>query len=174
MSLSELVCDSEILGLERSSVESVTELRVNANTAATTSVPTIEPPEHEGELNYISKYLIQYVPVKKVQKASKRAIGARVLTSDECAKSIFEQDEKRRREKKEKEARKVEREQKKKEREEAAKQKAEKIAKRKEEAAKKKEEAVKKREEAARKNPKNLPTSRAILQGNAKEPMLLI
>ena len=151
VSLSELVYDSEILGLERSSVESVTELQVNANTAATTSVPTIEPPEHEGELNYISKYLIQHVPVKKVQKASKRATSARVLTSDECAKNIFEQDEKRRREKEEKVARKVEREQKKKEREEAAKQKAEKIAKRKEEAAKKKEEAVKKREEAARK-----------------------
>ena len=147
MSLSELVCDSisrETLGLERSSVESVTELQVeNANTAATTRVPMIEPPEHEGELNYISKYLIQYVPVKKVQKALKCATGARVLTSDECAKSIFEQDEKKRKKKKQKEAR-----AKKKEREEAAKKKAEKITKRKEEAARKKEKAVKKREEA--------------------------
>ena len=92
VSLSELAFDSissETLGLERSSVESVTELQVEStNTAATTSVPMIEPPEHKGELNYISKYLIQYVPVKKVQKASKRATGARVLTSDECAKSI--------------------------------------------------------------------------------------
>ena len=62
----------------------------------------IEPPEHEGELqlSYISKYLIQCAPVKKVQKASKRATGARVLTSDGCAKSIFEQDEKKRKKKK--------------------------------------------------------------------------
>ena len=77
----------------------------------------IEPPEHEGELqlSYISKYLIQCAPVKKVQKASKRATGARVLTSDGCAKSIFEQDEK-----------------------------------------------------------KSLPTSRIVLLGNTKEPILLI
>ena len=75
---------SETLGLVHSFVESVTELQEEStNTAVTTSVPMIEPPEHEGELNYISKYLIQYVPVKKVQKASKRATGARVLTSDE-------------------------------------------------------------------------------------------
>ena len=104
VSLSELAFDSissETLGLERSFVESVTELQVEStNAAAATSVPMIEPPEHEGELNYISKYLIQYVPVKKVQKASKRATGARVPTSDECAKSIFEQDEKKRKKKK--------------------------------------------------------------------------
>jgi len=148
VSLSELVHDSnscKTLGLECSIVESVTASHVedaNAMTTLTdelscpgpsylssnaiTSAPRVEPPDHEGELNYISKYLIQYVPVKKIPKASKRATGARVLTSDECAKSIFEKDEKKRKEKEEKEARKVEREQKKKEREEATKQKAEK------------------------------------------------
>ena len=106
MSLSKLAFDSisnETLGLEHSSVESVTELQVEStNTVATTSVPMIEPPEHEGELNYISKYLIQYVHVKKVQKASKCATGARVLTSDECAKSIFKQDERKGRKRKKK------------------------------------------------------------------------
>ena len=120
----------------------------------------IEPPEHEGELNYISKYLIQYVPVKKVQKASKRATGARVLTIDECAKSIiFEQDEKKRKEKEEKEARKVEREQKKKEREEAAKQKAKKIAKNRKRLLEREKKLLRKGKRLQEKKPKNLPTS---------------
>ena len=168
MSLSELVCDSEILGLER---ESVTELQVNANTVAITSVPTIEPPEHEGELNYISKYLIQYVPVKKVQKASKRATGVRVLTSDECAKSIFEQDKKRRREK---EARKVEREQKRKNEKKLLNRKQKKLLKERKRLLKRKKKLLRKGKRPQEKKPKNLPTSRVILQGNAKEPMLLI
>jgi len=51
--------------------------------------PAIPPPEHEGELNYISKHLIQYVPTKKVN-TGKHATGARALTSDECAKLIFD------------------------------------------------------------------------------------
>ena len=46
---------------------------------------SITPPEHKGQLNYISKYLIQYVPTKKVNTGKR----ARVLTSDECAKIIF-------------------------------------------------------------------------------------
>jgi len=56
--------------------------------------PAIPPPEHEGELNYISKYLIHYVPTKKVN-TGKCATGARVLTSDEYAKLIFDQEEKK-------------------------------------------------------------------------------
>ena len=99
--------------------------------------PAIPPPEHEGELKYISKYLIQYVPVKpqKVSAAGKRAPGARMLTSDECVQILKEQKEKK--ELEEKAKRKAEREQKKKESEEAAKEKAE---KRKEAARKKAEE----------------------------------
>ena len=46
----------------------------------------VAPPEHEDEVNYISKYLIQYVPTKKKVDTGKRATGARVLTSDECAR----------------------------------------------------------------------------------------
>ena len=106
----------------------------------------VTPPEHEGELNYISKYMIQYVPTKKKVDTGKRATGARVLTSDECAKLIFEKEEKKRKEREEKEARKAERELKKKEKEEATKNKAEQIARKKEEAAKKKEEAAKRKE----------------------------
>ena len=104
-------------------------------------VNDVAPPEHEGELNYISKYLIQYVPAKKKVDTGKRATGARVLTSDECAKIIFEKEDRKRKEQEEKEARKVERELKKKEKEEIAKKKAELAAKKKEEAAKRKEEA---------------------------------
>ena len=55
----------------------------------------VTPPEHDGELNYISKYLIQYVPTKKTVNNGKCATGARVLTSDECAKIIFEREEKK-------------------------------------------------------------------------------
>ena len=110
----------------------------------------VTSPEHDGELNYISKYLIQYVPTKKTVNNGKRTTGARVLTSDECAKIIFEREEKKRKEQEEKEARKAERELKKKEREEAAKKKAEETARKKEEAAKKKEEAARKKAEAAR------------------------
>ena len=36
----------------------------------------VTPPEHDGELNYISKYLIQYVPTKKTVNTGKRATGA--------------------------------------------------------------------------------------------------
>ena len=102
-------------------------------------------------MNYISKYLIQYVPAKKKVDTGKRATGARVLSSDECAKIIFEKEDRKRKEQEEKEARKVERELKKKEKEEIAKKKAELAAKKKEEAAKRKEEAAIKKEEAAKK-----------------------
>ena len=60
------------------------------------AVHNIPPPEHEGELNYISKYLVQYIPAKKAPPTGQRATtGARVLTSEECAQLIFERDEKK-------------------------------------------------------------------------------
>ena len=115
------------------------------------AIQNVLPPEHEGELNYISKYLVQYVPVKKPPPTGQRAAGARVLTSEECAQIIFEQEEKKKKQQQEKEARKAKCKIKKKEREEAAKNKAEQAAKRKEETARKREEAAKKKEEAAKK-----------------------
>ena len=54
------------------------------------------PPAHEGELMYISKYLVQYVPVKQNKPSSfSRVAGARILTSEECTQIIFECEEKR-------------------------------------------------------------------------------
>jgi len=52
---------------------------------------------HEGGLRYISHYLIQYVLVKakKAFTAYKRAPGARVLTSNECAQILAEREEKK-------------------------------------------------------------------------------
>ena len=80
------------------------------------AVHSIPPPEHEGELNYISKYLVQYIPAKKAPPTGQRATtGARVLTSEECAQLIYERDEKKKKQLEEKEARKAERESKKKE-----------------------------------------------------------
>ena len=122
--------------------------------------PSVPPPEQEGELNYISKYLIQYIPVKKTHTTGKRATGARVLTSSECAAEIFEEEERKKKEKEEKETRKTSKELKKKEREKVARQKAEKAAQRKEEAAKKRELAAKRREEAAKK--KSCSTEKGI------------
>ena len=63
-----------------------------------TNRPVVEPPDHEGKLNYISKYLVQYAPLKKApNSATKFATDARVLTSED-AQSIFLN--KKRREKK--------------------------------------------------------------------------
>ena len=74
--LSELILDSnssETLGFQCSTVQWVTALHVeDANTTTPTdellclgpshlpskSASRVEPPDHEGELNYISKYLI--------------------------------------------------------------------------------------------------------------------
>ena len=83
-------------------------------------MPRVEALDHEGELYYITKCLIQYVSVKKTSKASKHATNASVFTSDECAKHIFGQEEEKKKEKEQKEAQKAEQEQKKKEREEDA------------------------------------------------------
>ena len=92
-------------------------------------------------MNYISKYLIQYVPNKKTVNTGKCVTGARVLKSEECSKLIFEREEKKRKEQEEKQIKKAEREVKKKEKEEAAKKKRG--------AAKEKEEASRKKVEAA-------------------------
>jgi len=136
---------------------------------AATNRPVVEPPDHEGNLNYISKYLVQYVPLKKApNSATKHATGARVLTSEECSKYIFEQEEKKRKEKEEKEARKAERERKKKEREEAAKKKAEQVAKKKEETVRRKEEAAKRKEEVAKKRVEKLQSKRKARMSAAK------
>ena len=111
------------------STRSLLPLVVNTTFHLLTSVtPAVPIPEHEGELRYISKYLIQYVPIKqkKISSTGKRATGARVLTSDECAQILVEQQEKKQKDLEEKEKRKADREQKKREKEEEARQKAEK------------------------------------------------
>jgi len=65
----------------------------------------VPAPQNEGSLKYISKYLVQYVPVKPKKPSSSSCVtGARILTSEECAQIIFECKEKKR---KENEARKV-------------------------------------------------------------------
>ena len=91
-----------VLGLERSAnvtpcfIEKENGLSESCSSGLISSVVNgVASPEHEGEVNYISKYLIQYVPTKKKVDTGKRATGARVLTSDECAKIIFEKEEKK-------------------------------------------------------------------------------
>ena len=63
----------------------------------TSVTPAVPIPEHEGELRYIAMYLIQYVPIKqrKTSSTGKHAMGARVLTSNECAQILAEQQEKK-------------------------------------------------------------------------------
>ena len=80
-------------------------------------------------MTYISKYLMQCFPTKSKKTPAARAAGARMFTSKECSKMIFEYEEKKQKEREEKEQRKGLREQKKKEREEVAKLKAEGIEK---------------------------------------------
>ena len=91
------------------------------------------------ELQYISKYLIQYVPTKPAKKdETARISGARVLTGDKCAALLKEREEKKRKEKEEKEKRKLLREQKKRDKEEEMKKKKAAIAEKKAAAAEKK------------------------------------
>ena len=54
-----------------------------------------------GELRYISKYLVQFVPDTKPQKKEEvvRISGARVSTSDKCASILREHEEKKQKEK---------------------------------------------------------------------------
>ena len=90
-----------VLGLERSAnitpcfIEKENGLSKSCSSGLISSVVNgVAPPEHEGEVNYISKYLIQYVPTNKKVDTGKRATGVRVLISDECAKIIFEKKKK--------------------------------------------------------------------------------
>ena len=75
--------------------------------------------EDEGELQYISKYL---VPDTRSQK-KEQTVRVRVLTNDKCAEILKEHEQKKQKEKEEKEKRKLLREQKKKEKEEELKKK---------------------------------------------------
>ena len=78
-----------------------------------TPLPDSDTVSPEGTLKYISKYLVQYVPVKQTKpSSSNRVTGARILTSEECAQiSLIV----KKKEKEEKEVRRFAREQKKKE-----------------------------------------------------------
>ena len=103
----------------------------------------------KGELKYISKYLVQYVPSTtpkpKESSSSKRVSGARILTSAQCLNMIQEREDKKKK-LLEKELRKLEREQKRAEKEAAAKKRAEEKAKKAELAAKQREARSKKRQ----------------------------
>ena len=137
---------------------------INTPSHLPTSVtPAVPIPEHERELRYISKYLIQYVPVKqrKISSMGKRVTGARVLTSDECAQILAEQQEKKQKDLEEKEKRKADREQKKREKEEEARHKAE-----------KKKEADRKRAENKRKASTGPRNSRTQKRSNSSSSSL--
>ena len=109
--------------------------------------------ESGGELRYISKYLVQFVPDARPQKKEQavRISGARVLTSEKCAILLKEREEKKQKEKEEKEKRKLLREQKKKEKEEELKKKKAAAAEKKAAAAEKKAAAAAKRAAAEKK-----------------------
>ena len=85
------------------------------------SITRVSKPDmaEKGELRYISKYLVQFVPNAKPKNKEEvvRISGARVLISDRCAAILKEREEKKQKEK-EKERRKLIREQKELEREE--------------------------------------------------------
>ena len=137
--------------------------------------------EDGGELRYISKYLVQFVPDTRSQKKEQTAhiSGAGVLTGDKCAEILKEREEKKQKEKEEKEKRKLLREQKKKEKEEelkkkkaAAEEKKAAVAEKKAAAAEKKAAAAEKKDvtenvetlaesEETRKRPMNSYTLRA-------------
>ena len=124
----------------------------------------------KGELKYISKYLVQYIPSTtpkpKESSASKRVSGARILTSAQCLNMIQEREEKKKKLLEEKEKRKLEREQKRAEREEAAKKRAEEKAKKAELAAKQREVTSKKRQKPA----SNMVTKKQKTSENTSAP----
>ena len=62
--------------------------------------------EDEGELQYISKYLVQFVPDTKSQK-KEQTVRARVLTGDKCAEILKERKQKKQKEKEEKEKKEI-------------------------------------------------------------------
>ena len=109
--------------------------------------------ESEGQLRYISKYLVQFVPDSRPEKKEQtvRISGARVLTSDKCAAILKEREEKKQKEKEEKEQRKLLREQKKREKEEELKRKKAVAAEKKAAAAEKRAAAAEKKIAAAKK-----------------------
>ena len=109
--------------------------------------------ESEGQLRYISKYLVQFVPDSRPEKKEQtvRISGARVLTSDKCAAILKEREEKKQKEKEEKEQRKLLREQKKREKEEELKRKKAAAAEKKAAAAEKRAAAAEKKIAAAKK-----------------------
>ena len=109
--------------------------------------------ESEGQLRYISKYLVQFVSDSRLEKKEQtvRISGARVLTSDKCAAILKEREEKKQKEKEEKEQRKLLREQKKREKEEELKRKKAVAAEKKAAAAEKRAAAAEKKIAAAKK-----------------------
>lgn len=60
--------------------------------SSTNQSPTSDGGQLTGELKYISKYLVQYIPSitpkTKESSASKRVFGARILTSAQCLNMI--------------------------------------------------------------------------------------
>lgn len=109
--------------------------------------------KNEGELRYISKYLVQFVPDAKPKnkETAVRISGARVLTSDKCASILKEREEKKQKEKEEKEKRKLLRDQKKKQREEELMKKKATIAERKATIAEKRAAAAERKKATAEK-----------------------
>ena len=87
-------------------------------------------PASGSPLNYISKYLIQYVAASSPKnKPAKRVSGARVLTSKECVEILKEREEKKKKAEEEKEQRKIEREKRREQKELIKKEKEEKAKK---------------------------------------------
>ena len=107
--------------------------------------------KNQGDLRYISKYLVQFVPNAKPQSKHQmvRISGARVLTGDTCAAILQEREEKKQKEKAEKEKRKLLREQKKKEKEEELRKKKAAAAEKKAALAEKKAALAQKKATAA-------------------------
>jgi len=79
-------------------------------TPASQTGPAVTPRQSssEGDLRYISKYLVQIVPSatpNRPKQSAKRISGASVLTSAKCAALLQEQEEKKKKEEEEKESR---------------------------------------------------------------------
>lgn len=121
----------------------------------------------QDKVNYISKYLVQFVPVTPTRKSATRVSGARVLTSDKCASILKEKEEKKRKAAEEKEKRKLEKEQKKEERELLKKKKEEERAKK----AAERESKSKKQTATTRKRTSNKTLSPAVEASHSSQPV---
>ena len=128
----------------------------------------VTPPEHDGELNYISKYLIQYVPTKKTVNTGKRATGARVLTSDKCARIIFEKEEKKEGNKKRKKQRRSKESLRKRKKKKLLRRKQRKQLKGKRKQQKRKRKQLKRRQKQLGKRTKQLSKGRKHLERKGK------